>query len=56
MANGVCSSGSARSSVLPQFAVPLAKWKINNSLLVVQVIIDWICHQLAHPCTETGKA
>lgn len=41
---------------LPYFSVPLAKWKINNSLLAVQVIIGWICHQLAHPCSEAGKA
>lgn len=41
---------------LPCFPIPLAKWKINNSLLAVQVIIGWMCHQLAHPRSEAGKA
>lgn len=41
---------------LPCFSVPPAKWKINHSLLAVLVIIGWICHRLAHPCSEPGKA
>lgn len=41
---------------LPYFSVPLAKWKINNSFLAVQVIIGWIYHQPAHPRSEAGKA
>lgn len=41
---------------LPYFSDPLAKWKINHSLLAVLVIIGWMCHQLAHPCSELGKA
>lgn len=40
---------------LPYFSVPLAKWTINNSLLTVQVVIGWMCHQLAHPRSEAGK-
>lgn len=41
--------------VLPQFSVLLAKWKRNNSLLADQVVIGWVCHQLAHPARRLGR-